>query len=84
MTANPPPENLPPSATLVYRVLSEADDPMTRRELVQEAGLPRSTTLYALQRLRDAEAVERVEAHPNPTKPRYDAVAVQHLDGRED
>ena len=61
-----PPEvvaDLPPSATLVHRVLEEADDELTQQEIVAEATLAPRTTRYALDRLQEEDLVE---SRPRP------------------
>ena len=52
-------EHLPPAAKLVYVILAEADDPLTKQDLKTATRLPRSTLHNALTCLDQAGVLER-------------------------
>lgn len=64
----------PPAATLVGRVLAEADRPLTRSEVASRAYLPERTARDALQRLRGEDVVAVEVAAGDPSTPRYRVV----------
>lgn len=56
-------EGLPASAKLIYRMLEDADEPLTAADINEETGVARSTARRAVEDLREAGAP--VEKRPN-------------------
>lgn len=55
------PDHLPPSATLVYRVLSEhPEQEFTRKQIEEEAQMKGRTARYAIKRLREEGVVKEI------------------------
>lgn len=49
---------MPPSAKLVFRVLDDAEEPLSSDEVSERTLLVRRTVRYALNKLKDAEIVD--------------------------
>ncbi|EFW93472.1 hypothetical protein ZOD2009_03637 [Haladaptatus paucihalophilus DX253] len=70
---------LPPSAKLVYRVLTE-DAPMTQQQVRTDALLPARTTRDALMKLKDENLVEERLYLPDARKRLYAPLEVERPD----
>ncbi len=70
---------LPPSAKLVYRVLTD-DAPMTQQQVRTDALLPARTTRDALQKLKDENLVEERLYLPDARKRLYAPLEVVRPD----
>ncbi|UPV76480.1 MarR family transcriptional regulator (plasmid) [Halorussus limi] len=69
--------NLPPSAKLVYKVLEQADAPLTQGQIREQALLPPRTTRDALTKLEDQELVEEQLYVPDARKRLYERRSVE-------
>ena len=69
--------NLPPSAKLVYKVLEQADAPLTQSQIREQALLPARTTRDALSKLDDQGLVVEQLYVPDARKRLYDRRSVE-------
>ncbi|WP_435181918.1 hypothetical protein [Halorussus sp. AFM4] len=68
---------LPPSAKLVYRVLDDADKPLTQGQIRERALLPARTTRDALTKLADDDLVDERLYVPDARKRLYEPRSVE-------
>ena len=67
-------EDLPPTATLVYKILESADEPLTQPEIAEQTHRPQETVRKALYRLEDAELVDYEYDHSDVRRKVYQTV----------
>lgn len=76
--------DLPPSAKLVYRVLSETDQPLTNEALIKRTLLPGRTVRYALKQLTEADLVEQHPVIHDARQTAYTGLPVERYYSYED
>jgi len=69
--------NLPPSSKLVYKVLEQADAPLTQGQIREQALLPARTTRDALSKLEDEGLVVEQLYVPDARKRLYERRSVE-------